>query len=533
MKGNLKKIILGALAIVGFTLVLRLPYVHFPKLNPDETIYGVIAREILHGDIPYRDEWELKPPLIFYIYAATFWLFGSISLIPVHVFAVMVMAATALFVGDIARREWGNTAGLIAGLGLAGYSTAGWMTEVNAAETELFLLLPQVLAIERFIRKRPKKIYRDLFVAGLLGGMAAMLKQPAMALIALMGAWVIICPLVKKHRFSSELALLSGAMIVPLIFAIYLFSEGALKDAFNLVFIDNLLYIGERSRGDVLRMIVRSGWNLAGPNLFLWVTAFVSAGVLIVQGLRNKGKYRIVYRHAIFIAFYFMISTVGTFSGVWVNGHYYLMMIPGLVLMWTWGLVKMWPLMKSRAIRYIFAASMIAGMIFPLYYFHLFNRKWSVDTYINSRVNFFTSIGKAIQQETDPDDRIFVWGMNPQIYFFANRRPASRFIYTTFQMGLVEDTFSGHELKGKSRFAMLKTWPLLMNDLEKYQPVFVIDSTPFYMATKPFPIKKYPDLLSFCFDSYDLIFEQNGFLIFKRTLEDLPADEDNSDHLNH
>lgn len=521
IRDNRKKIILGGLAIVALTLLLRLPYVHYAKLNPDETIYAVIGREILHGAVPYRDVWELKPPLIFYLYAGIFLLVGSSSLVPVHVFAVIVMAATALALANIARKEWGNAAGLIAGLGMAGYSTAGWMTEVNAAETELFLLFPQVMAVDRFIHKRPDKLARDLFLAGFLAGIAAMFKQPAAGLIVLMVLWVAVAPLVKKRRFMTESALIGGAILVPLIFSIYFLSEGGFKDAFNLTVMNNFRYIGERGRGDVLRMMINSGAKLALPNIILWGIGLISAGVVLIKSFKHENGKRILLRHAVFISLYLLVCTLGTFSGIWVNGHYYLMMIPGLVMMWTWGIIKLWPQIKSKTLHAFFAAVLLVGMCFPLYYYHLHHRKSTIETYLDSRINFFTSLGEKIRQETNHEDRIFVWGMNPQIYYFAKRRPASRFIYTTFQMGLVENTYFEKGLNGNSRFEMPETWPPLRDDLEKSRPKLIIDSTSYYKATKPYPIVNYPDLLLWMSDDYGLIFNQRGFLIFKENSHEL------------
>ena len=64
--------ILGAATIMTVALAFRLPYANCGILNPDEAIYATIAREILHGAVPYRDIWEIKPPLIFYLYAIVF-----------------------------------------------------------------------------------------------------------------------------------------------------------------------------------------------------------------------------------------------------------------------------------------------------------------------------------------------------------------------------------------------------------------------------------------------------------------------------
>ena len=61
-----------------------------------------------------------------------------------------------------------------------------------------------------------------------------------------------------------------------------------------------------------------------------------------------------------------------------------------------------------------------------------------------SRLEFFPltiaahePIGDWIRRNTDPDDRVFVWGLRGDVYLNANRKPASRFVYTLFPSGLV------------------------------------------------------------------------------------------------
>ena len=42
-----------------------------PCLSDDEATYCVVAREMLHGRVLYRDVVDHKPPLIYLTYAAT------------------------------------------------------------------------------------------------------------------------------------------------------------------------------------------------------------------------------------------------------------------------------------------------------------------------------------------------------------------------------------------------------------------------------------------------------------------------------
>ncbi len=72
----------GALtAILPFVLILawsaavRLPF--YGTADGDEFFYSVVAREWLHGGLPYVDAFDIKPPGIFLIYAIAQAIFGA------------------------------------------------------------------------------------------------------------------------------------------------------------------------------------------------------------------------------------------------------------------------------------------------------------------------------------------------------------------------------------------------------------------------------------------------------------------------
>jgi hypothetical protein len=55
-------------AAVAFTLIWGLPFLLSP-LSTDETYFALGALTILTGDQLYEDLWDIKPPLIYALYA--------------------------------------------------------------------------------------------------------------------------------------------------------------------------------------------------------------------------------------------------------------------------------------------------------------------------------------------------------------------------------------------------------------------------------------------------------------------------------
>src|SRR5919197_1969441 len=94
-----------------------------PLLDPDEGLYASVAQEmwsrsdwiIPHvSGVPYLD----KPPLSFWLTAATMWLVGPTEW-AVRVWPALATLGTVLLVWRLGRRLYGDAAGLLAGFALA------------------------------------------------------------------------------------------------------------------------------------------------------------------------------------------------------------------------------------------------------------------------------------------------------------------------------------------------------------------------------------------------------------------------------
>jgi hypothetical protein len=74
---NLRQFRWAALGVVLLTIAIRLPSLLHPQPIDSESMYSVVANEIVDGGRPYLDAVERKPPLLFWTYAAVFELAGK------------------------------------------------------------------------------------------------------------------------------------------------------------------------------------------------------------------------------------------------------------------------------------------------------------------------------------------------------------------------------------------------------------------------------------------------------------------------
>lgn len=147
--------------LLALSLLLFVPKLGMPLLDPDEGLYAEIAQEMLaRGDwviphingLPYLE----KPPLYFWLTALTFQLFGP-SEWATRLWSAMSALGTVLLTWRIGRRLYGASAGLLAGVVVA--TVVGNALYVRRASTDQLFVFCLTLAIYGFLRdaERPDR----------------------------------------------------------------------------------------------------------------------------------------------------------------------------------------------------------------------------------------------------------------------------------------------------------------------------------------------------------------------------------------
>jgi len=123
---------------------MRGPLLSIP-LERDEGEYAYIAQRALHGDVPYRDAFNQKPPGVFVIYVAALLTAGRTA-DAIHLFLGAWTLVTVWMLYRLVTRLADPTAGLLAALALT-VMISGKGVLGSAANTEVFALLPIVASL--------------------------------------------------------------------------------------------------------------------------------------------------------------------------------------------------------------------------------------------------------------------------------------------------------------------------------------------------------------------------------------------------
>ncbi len=146
----------------------------------DQSIYSLVAREMLAGRMPYRDAFDFKPPGIFLVYALARALFGGAQ-IGIRILEVASMGLTCFGLVRLSEMLFGKrTVGFMAGA-LASQVHAHldfWHT----AQPETFggsLTVWAILLAFRADRSEKSRAFLLQWVgSGVLFGMAGLMKPP-------------------------------------------------------------------------------------------------------------------------------------------------------------------------------------------------------------------------------------------------------------------------------------------------------------------------------------------------------------------
>lgn len=423
------------LAAVGaLPLLLAWPFLHEPMYG-DEAVYATIAQGILNGQIPYRDLFDHKPPLLYGWYVLSFLLFGEDKASP-RLLAALAMSATALLVYAQARL-WVGSRSALAGAGLFALSPALRLFN-NEATGEMFMVLPMTASLLLFTRALGGRQAWWFAAAGVAGGIAMMTRQTAawnlVALVLFTALYGWRDGLRGLRLFSAPAVVIAGAAaVVAVVLAPFLLTEtlDSLLDAnvrFNLQY-GALLSSGERTARFLERSLVFF------PMLAAPLAAAAGVGLLTVMRRR-------AWPGDVLLATWAIASAAGVASPGWFFMHYFVQLFPAMALLAAVafaGLGRALPV-RRRTVALLAVASVYAAVsavavwqALPAYTSGSVVERQMVKRFGGSTDREVASplVADYLRAHAGPDDSVYIVGHTSPIYFYADLRPAARYFYPT------------------------------------------------------------------------------------------------------
>ncbi len=399
-------------------------------LERDEGEYAYIAQRMLVGEVPYRDIFDQKPPGVFFVYLVPVAVFGD-SVAAIHVTLYLWTAATAAVLFGVTRRVAGASAAAWAVLIFA-LITIDPSMQATAANTEQFMLLPMTASLWLALRAMDRGSRLAWLGCGAAAMAACWFKQVAatqvgfVAVLAAAWAWRTRRPI---GSIALDVAAFSAgvvAVFVPV--AGYFAVLGAWTAFVDCVWTHNVSYAS--------RVPLAVGWELLTAQIDLmrgglWLVALLA--VMCVVNVSRGGR-----SAAAFHAGWLLFSAIGVSIGLMFRGHYFVQLAPalasaaGATVGWLLSLPGgRMPTFVRRAGAVVTAMLVVAPSLYAYREFY-FQATTAGQVSMLYGVNPFEqnrALAEVIREHTSADDRVLVFGSEPQFLFHAGRKSATRYIF--------------------------------------------------------------------------------------------------------
>ena len=130
----------------------------------------------------------------------------------------------------------------------------------------------------------------------------------------------------------------------------------------------------------------------------------------------------------------------------------------------------------------------------------------------------YRAVAQYVREHTQSDARVFVWGNSPEIYLYARRRMASRYMSVNYQTGHVWGT-SANDLGGDPdrKNVPAECWNNLMDDLQSNLPEIIVDAAAGKLdKMDDEPITRHPRMAAFVARHYQPAVTVLGVPLYRR-----------------
>lgn len=417
--------------LVLLTVAVRTPLLGIP-FERDEGEYAYIGWRLGHHELPYRDWVDQKPPAIFWVYRLAL-LLPLDAVRAAHLMGLVFSAAAACALFFLAlrfmRAAWAFVAGLLFVL-----LSADPLLYGPESNTELFMLLPLILSLLAFFAAEETTVKRReillTVLAGIFIGVAAAFKQVAAVQWPLL---IFAAPLLAggKKPFARMLSFAgwSAAGIAVVWAAIVFYFQGhhALHDFVYNVFTHNLEYIHGVPWSRRWAYFSGTVESLAMDELPVWIFGGIGLLALLASGRTRELGFFLAWLAA---------SAAGVSASGYFFPHYFQQLLPVICIAAALGAdavdgMALWKRVSGPLRKLTVSAILMVPVGIVLYPFlAVYTPAEAVDRiYPGSHFAEKQILAQRLAAVTRPDERVFIFGADTEILFYARRVSATRYIF--------------------------------------------------------------------------------------------------------
>lgn len=423
-------IVLVLAGIVLLVMFARIRLLELP-LERDEGEYAYGAQLLLHGGRLYHDLHTMKWPGMYAAYAILFTVGGE-NITAIHLGLLLVNLVSAIAIYLIARQFTGRNESLMACACFLVLSVLPAMHGI-IANAEHFAMMFPLLGMWCLIHSLRERQPAGIFIAGALLGLGPVMKQHAHAFVILGGVMTLLTPWPATGRrvlanalnaviYSAGVLLVWGAMCL----AIW---KLGVWDQFVTW---TVIYPKDYTRQIPITAAPANFLNTFLPILTYAWPLFLLALTGFISILRRGNVEQRCWGIALVVAGLLAIS-----PGFYFREHYFLLLIPTIAILSAFGVKaiadhfhKRLAKTDDRPVAVLCGAALLlplimqAGLLFTQPLRVVSRTLYGANPFVES-----PEIGKFLKERMGKDDLMTIFGSEPQLCFYSQRRLATGDIY--------------------------------------------------------------------------------------------------------
>ena len=543
----MSSLLLGVLGLLTLA-ILAAPQLWYP-FGFDQAVYAACGYAIKNGGVPIRDCFETKQMGIMLMYALP--MLFTLSPIAIHAFTLIWTAVTAIIIGSIGAKLLGGRAGIVAAVlyWLVYTGINYWSMDQAETFTNIFLVLAFWLPWKNFGDWRLEtgdwsnlqSPISNLFLAGVCIGITVWFKY----VFGLIGVVLGICLLLHivaqrpsqlvRTLLTHSAAYATGVLVLlALGLGYYALQTGGLESlAQQLSFLRANFPLAEpKPLPEMAQLLLRFLDNGADLTADFKATVpqlvILGGGFPLIFVLALIGLLRFIRTQAMLVVTLLAYFAVGVVLVAWQGNYiqyHFTIIVPPLVLLaaaavaQTSGQGDLATRKNFFASPYLLISSSLACATKLLLALRLL--PWLQDTYTNVIVQRKTPMqlysesnqspllpaADYIQQHTQPNEYIAVFGDAPWLYVLADRPNATRFSFVN--VWIKKRSSTNYQL-------MVQQY---LEGLQQNQPVYIIltqENYPWQNNDYLQDYKQATPIYDYVESHYAYEAEVGPFLMFKR-----------------
>jgi hypothetical protein len=447
--------------VLFFVFIIRMHFLSVP-LERDEGEYAYMGQLMLKGIPPYESAYNMKFPGTYAIYAIIMFFFGQ-TVVGIHFGFLLINLLSSILLYLFFSKIINQFVGLVTA-SLFSLMSLSFVFLGFAAHATHFVLFFALLGF--FVLTLKKNKWYIYLISGLCFSTATLMKQQGIFFI--LPGFVFLILTIDKNIYRHYAKLIKpfllfivGLLLPILIVFISLIINGTFKTFWFWTVTYASTYATQGTFGDAWLLFLRM-INYIGEGAGLWVVLIMMVLGILVLFFSKKDF--LTKEKKVFLLTFFLFSFLTIVPGFYFRPHYFITLIPAITLLV--GIFFYWLLqiLKNKLLLFL----LIIVAILPFFiknfdYFFIYNSQEIIRRSYGFMPFYETQkISAFIKENTNAEDKIFMFGSEPELYFYTNRISATGYIYMYALM----------EKQPYSSFMQKE----MINQVEKAEPKYILFS---------------------------------------------------------